>query len=87
MKPFTKDFTGTASYVALSTEYLGFQGSLGALPANGSNLYVRIGTDADTEIQLIPGESWPIAACDISKIQIKGNGLVLRAFGVTAKGW
>lgn len=87
MTPYTKDFTGTASYVALSSDYLGFQGSLGALPTNGANLYVRIGSDAATEIQLIPGEFWPMPPCDISTIQIKGNGLVLRAVGVLGKGW
>lgn len=85
--PYTKDFTGTAAYVALSSSYLGFQGSLGALPTNGSNLYVRIGSDAATELQLVPGEFWPLANCNIANIQIKGNGLVLRAVGVTAEGW
>lgn len=87
MSPYTKDFTGTVSYVALSGTYLGFKGSLGALPTNGSNLFVRMGTDAATEIQLVPGEFWTIDACDISRIQIKGNGLVLRAVGVTGTGW
>ena len=87
MTPYTKNFTGTASYVALSATKLPFKGSLGASPSNGSNIYVRIGSDASTERQWSPGEFWPFDACDISTIQIKGNGLVFSAIGVTGLGW
>ena len=87
MHPYTKLFTGTTDWEPLSAVYLGFSGSLGALPTNGSALEVRIGSDVTTQITLIPGEFWPIDACDISSIQIKGNGLVLTAVGVTSLGW
>ena len=87
MTPFTKDFVGTARYAPLSGAYLGFQGNLGAPLTNGSNLFIRIGSDATTETQWVPGEFWPFKPCDISRIQIKGNGLVLRAVGVTSEGW
>lgn len=87
MTAYTKDFTGTASYAPLSTSYLGFQGSLGAPLTNGSNIYVRMGTDDTTERQWVPGEFWPIGPCNIANIQIKGNGLKFSAIGVTAEGW
>lgn len=56
MTPYMRDFTGTASWAPLSASYIGFQGNLGALPTNGSNLEIRVGSDADTEIALVPGE-------------------------------
>lgn len=85
MSPFIKDFTGTGAYVALSATYLGFKGTLTASVANASDITIKdpsgnVTTLAPTEYILLDG-------CDISKIQILGNGLVLKAQGVTSTGW
>lgn len=87
MRPYLMTFTGTASWAALSATRIPFKGSLGALTSNGGNLQIRVGSDAATEQTFVPGEFWPIDKCDISTIQIKGNGYVLKAVGVTDEGW
>lgn len=87
MTPVLKTFTGTAAWVPLSATPLPFKGSLGALVSNGGNLQIRVGSDSTTEQTFVPGEFWPIEKCDIAQIQIKGNGYVLKAVGVTDAGW
>ena len=85
LKPFCKQFTGTAGWVALSSTYLAFQGRL---LAAGGTIQIRIGTDATTETTLLDTQFFDVLGCDISKIQIRGNTFVLKAFGVTVpSGW
>lgn len=87
MQILIRQFTGTSDWVPLSVTYLGFSGTLAAPQDNGSDLEIRVGEDEDSESVLSPGEYFHVQGSDISNIQIKGTGLVLKAFGVTAKGW
>lgn len=88
MKPYIKEFVGTADWEPLSEDKLCFAGSLTAHTDNGADLEIRIGTDSGTESSLIPEETFNIKGTDISQIQIKGDGLILKAFGNTVPtGW
>lgn len=98
MKVFLFTFTATGTYTTLAalydtalgnspgtTTYLGFKGTLTAGKANGGNLLIK--HENGTEQTLEAQEYFIVDGCDISKIQIKGNGYTLKVFGNSSKGW
>lgn len=87
MAPFITEYTGTGAWVALTTTQTQFSGTLTSSIANaeGSSLEIRA-HGAALGTTLIPMEYLTLQNCDLRDIEIKGNGLVLKALGSLLQG-
>lgn len=85
MTPYFHDFTGTADWEPLSATWLGFSGTLYAHQDNASPIEIRTVGEADGT-EWIAGEYNLFKSVNLAKIEIKGNGLILKAAGETNEG-
>lgn len=97
MLPLILEFTATDTWTSLAdlydvdqsndpgtTTYIGLSGILAAHADNGSPLEIRFGS---SESELDAGQEIPLNGVNIANIEIKGDTLVLKALGASAKGW
>lgn len=96
MKLYLRDITAEATWKSLAEliagvgtpdTYIGFKGFITAHQSNGSDLDIRLGTDATTQSTLAPAEYFEVHGSNIANIQIQGVGLVLKLAGNTNSGW
>jgi len=81
-KTIAELYDTVVSNSAGTTKRLVFSGELVAHKDNGSDLYIL---HKGLNIPLTPEESIFLQGIDISQIQVKGNGLILKILGAISK--